>query len=614
MEHGLVISITLVLVLGVGAQWVAWRVKMPSILLLLLIGFAAGPVYALLTGGAPLIDPDYMLGDLLFPAVSVSVALILFEGGLSLKFSELKKAGGVVIALVTAGALVTWALGTGAAIYLLGMKPDIAMLLGAILVVTGPTVIGPLLQDVRPKGVTRSILKWEGIVIDPIGAILAVLVFEYIALGGGQEPTKILLEGAARVIGTGLACGAACAGLLYIILRKFWIPDFLQSPMALMLAVGSFAASNSLAEESGLVAVTAMGVIMANQKSADIAHITEFNENLRVILISSLFVLLAARVKLDLFQSLGPEIVLFLLALVFVVRPAAVGISTLFSRLSMKERIFLSWMAPRGIVAAAVSSIFALKMAGLGRTDAGQIVPITFTTIVATVALYGLTAGTLARKLGLKQENPQGLLIIGTDPFSRMLAEDMHLAGIKVLMVDNNKFSAGAAKLGGFPTFFGNILNRHTIHNLDLDGIGKLFALSANDEVNSLAATLFSEVFGRSEVYQVMPKERTDKRLRSSIPLHLHGRYLFSKEMTHSRLDECIEMEADIKTTHLTEKFTYNDFLERYAHDVVPLLIINEKNEITVCTADSTPAPKPGQRIVALVYPEKVATGETVEK
>nr|HQV33557.1 cation:proton antiporter [Calditrichia bacterium] len=344
MHETLLIDLSLIIVLGIAAQWIAWRLKIPSILILLVFGFLGGPVTGVL-------NPDHLFGELLFPVVSISVALILYEGGLTLKKSEIMAVGGVVRNLISIGLLVTWTLTTLCAYYILALSLPLAILFGAILVVTGPTVILPLLRMIRPRGNINSILKWEGMLNDPIGALLAVLVFESILAGGLREITFLALGGLAKMVLVGGGIGLLTGYLMMTLLRRRLVPEFLQNAVSISLVVFAFAGSNHFQAESGLFAVTLMGIFLANQKKVTVAHIIEFKENLRVLLLSGLFILLAARLERDAFAALGWQGVFFLVALITVVRPAAIFLSTMGSGLNWREKVFLSAMAPRGIVA-----------------------------------------------------------------------------------------------------------------------------------------------------------------------------------------------------------------------------------------------------------------------
>ncbi len=339
VEHQ-VLALTAVLALGIGAQWLSWRLKVPAILLLLVTGIVTGSI----TGA---LNPDQLLGDLLFPIVSLSVAVILFEGGLTLEIVELKSIGRVVRNLIVIGVPVTWGLTALAARYLIGFTTELSVLLGALLVVTGPTVIIPLLRHVRPSPRVATATRWEGIVNDPIGAILAVLVFEVIFVGGVEQGILTALTGIIRSILAGTVLGAAAAGLVIIMLKRYLVPDFLQTSATLALVITAFAAANHIQNESGLLAVTVMGGILGSQKTVSIQHIIEFKENLRVLLIASLFILLAARLPISDPVLTDAGSLLFVGALILIVRPAAVLLSTTGTDLSWQERAFLSFMAPR---------------------------------------------------------------------------------------------------------------------------------------------------------------------------------------------------------------------------------------------------------------------------
>jgi NhaP-type Na+/H+ or K+/H+ antiporter len=582
-----------IVVLGIAAQWLAWGLKLPSILFLLLVGILAGPV----TG---FIEPDKLLGDLLMPVVSLSVALILFEGGLTLQLKELREIGKSVWNLVTIGVLITWIVATAAAYYILDLHFNLAILLGAMLVVTGPTVIGPLLQLIRPSGRVGNLIKWEGIAIDPIGVLLAVLVFECVKASHAEEAAHLVAEGIALTVLLGGAIGVISAVLLVVLLKRYWIPDFLQETFTLMLVLVTFLLSNHFQEESGLFAVTLMGIILANQKKVAVHHIVAFKENLRVLIISSVFIILAARLQRADLGYIDWRCWLFLAVLIIVARPAAVIISTIASPLTWKERLFLSWMAPRGIVAAAVSSVFALQLEPLGMDKTELLVPVTFMVIIGTVALYGLTAPLLARKLGLSQANPQGILIIGAHSWARAIAKAIQDEGFNVLLVDTNRTNESKARMEGFKTYPGSILSEHVTDEIDLSGLGKLMALTPNDEANSLAALHFAHLFGREDVYQLCPWQ-DDKKEEDKSPRHLRGRFLFGPDANYAHLNRRFSAGAVIKITKITEAFTYADFQDRYGTQALPLFLIEDSRTLSVTTRNNETAPKAGQTLVALI-------------
>jgi len=595
MEH-LLFGLAGILALGIAAQWLSWRMRMPAILLLLVVGFVAGPV----TG---LIDPAELFGNLLFPIVSLSVAVILFEGGLSLDVAELRDIGRVVRNLISVGVLVTWLLVTVFAHLLLDLPLELAVLFGALLVVTGPTVIVPLLRHIRPGPRVGSAVKWEGIVNDPIGAILAVLVFEAVVSGGFEEGLTAAAVGILRALLIGGGLGLAGAGLIVLLLRRYWIPDYLQNPVALGTLVLVYTMANGAQAESGLLAVTAMGSALASQTLVSIRAIVEFKETLRVLLISLLFIVLAARLPLHDPDYLSLGSVLFLAALVLVVRPAAVALSTWRTKLNWRERVFLGFMAPRGIVAAAVASVFAVELANAGYADADRLVPLTFLVIVGTVGTYGILAPIAARVLRVATPNPQGLLLVGAAPWVRAVATVLQQSGVTVVLVDSNWENAAAARRQGLRAIYANVLTERALEEveLQLDGVGRLLALTPNDEVNALATLHFGETFDRAHVYQLAPPSEERVREARGIPQHLRGRFLFGKDATYKLLSERFTAGAEIKRTPLTEEFDHEAFRRLYGPRALPMFIIRGQKELAVVTAIGPPAVKPGDVLVSLV-------------
>lgn len=596
MNEHLLISLGSILVLGVGAQWLAWRLRLPSILLLLLFGFIAGPI-------AGLVDPDELFGRLLFPLVSVSVAIILFEGGLSLRLSEIPKVRGVIFRLITIGTIVTWAIIALAAYYILAMDLALSILLGAILVVTGPTVVGPLLQQIRPRGQAGVVLKWEGILIDPVGVMLAVLIFEAILSDDLYHAPLVVLNGVLLTLLIGVVLGVLSAGLMVALLRRHWIPDHLQNGFSLLLAVSAFVASDLLHPESGLLTVTVMGIFLANQKWVSIKHLIEFKESLRVLFIGSLFILLAARLKFEDITGFGWEGPLFMAVLVLLARPLATLVSTWRSELSGRERLFIAWMAPRGIVAASVASIFAFDLVAAGHVRAEQLKPVTFLVIVSSVALYGLTSGPLARKLGLSEQNPQGVFFVGAHLLARTLAAALQAQGFRVTLIDTNPANLKAAQNMGLPVYHQNALSEDML-DVELRGIGRLLAMTPNNEVNALAALHYSEIFGRSEVYQLTSgKGEVDNVGQQTLPQHLGGRFLFSKKATCTYLEKQFAAGAEIQTISLNKSFDYVAFQTQHNNKALPLFLVTANKKLVIYTTDYQPIPKSGQTLIALTPP-----------
>jgi NhaP-type Na+/H+ or K+/H+ antiporter len=595
MDQTVLLDLVIIIALGALAQWAGWALRLPSILLLLLTGFLAGPVLGWL-------EPDRVFGPLLLPFVSVAVALILFEGGMTLRFTEIRGVGHVVGRLVTVGALITWLLAALSAWLTVRLELPLIILLGAILTVTGPTVVLPLLRHIRPTGQAGAILKWEGIVIDPIGAMLAVLVFEMIAGPRGSDSIGFLVVSLLRTLLVGGTIGLAAAALLVLAIRRYWIPDHLQTALALMLVAVALVASNRLQHESGLLAVTVMGIALANQRYADVEKILEFKENLRVFLLSAVFILLSARVRIDDLRAIGPEAALFVVLLVVVVRPVSVWLSTLGCALPWREKMLLSWMAPRGIVAAAVTSVFALALEMQGEPQARLLVPLVFATIVGTVVVYGLTASRLAQALKLSDPDPQGLLIVGAGPFARAFAALVRSLGPRVMLVDTNRAHIARAQMDGLPAFYGSIVGEGIEDKLDLSGIGFLLAMTPNDEVNVLAVGHFARRLSRARVYQ-LPIGRSNASGGDALDPRLQGRILFRKDAHFDALERWCSGGGTLKKTRLSKTFTYEDFLAQNGGAVLLLGVFREDRKIVLAATDQPLEPQPDQTVIALLSP-----------
>ncbi len=521
---------TLAIIVGVGmaAQWIAWRSQVPSIILLLVAGLLLGPVFSV-------IDPDAFLGGTLFPVVSLSVALILFEGGLDLPPRELRSTGTVVRRLITVGAVITFLVAAWGAQMLFDISRGAAAVLAAVLVVTGPTVVGPLLRFVRPSGRTGPMLRAEGILIDPIGATAALVAFEVALTEKPGEAISAVLGVVGLTLLAGVGIGFVAAYILDHALRRFLIPDHLGNPIALAMVVVGFVLSNEVQEEAGLLTVTVMGIWLARRDSAAVRQLLEFNESLRTLLISALFILLAARIEPDQLRDVVVPSLAFLALLVLVARPLSVIASTLRTSLSWRERVFLMVMAPRGIVAAAVSAIFALRLEEEGVRGAELIVPIVFLVIIGTIVVYGFLAGPFARRLGLAEARANGVLIVGAHSIARGLAKALNDLDVTTMLVDTDPYNVTRSVALGLPARRLSVLTEEATHELDLRGIGRILALTSNDEVNALAATRFARVFGRRETFQLAPGE---KRRDGVLPAELLGRIIGIEGLEYGTLDE----------------------------------------------------------------------------
>ncbi|WP_404367683.1 cation:proton antiporter [Marinobacter sp.] len=559
-------------ILSLFCQWLAWRLRVPAILFLLAGGIAAGPMLGML-------NPEAIFGDLLFPVISLAVAIILFEGSLTLQFDEIKGHGRMVRNLIPVGALVTCVVATLATHWALGVSWEIALLFGAISVVTGPTVIAPLLRSVRPTAKLANILRWEGIIIDPVGALLAVLVFEGIVSWGQGNVFEHSLYIFGTTILTGTLLGAGAGWLNGLALRKHLLPHYLHNAGTLTFMLGVYALSNELAHESGLLTVTVMGIWMANMKQVPIDSILEFKESLSVLLISALFIILAARVEFAAIAELGWGLVLVLGALILVARPASIFLSAIGTNLTWRDKLFLSWIAPRGIVAAAVSALFAFQLQKAGYESAGVLVPLIFMVIITTVTLQSLTARPVAHLLKVAEPGNHGFLILGANQVARQIGLALKKLEVPVLLSDTNWENVRAARMENLDVYFGNPASAHASTHLDLNGIGNFLVISPYKQLNSLATYHFLDWFGSQSVFSLSEGDQDQYARHQAAEKIQQTRGLFG-DVSYAKLASMISKGWKVKTTRLSDTFTYENFRERYEQQALLLFTVDPRDHI----------------------------------
>jgi len=596
--------IPLLLILAMGCQWLAWRIKLPAILFLLLAGLAVGPV-------SHWVDPDAIFGHLLMPMVSLSVAIILFEGSLTLNTNEIKGVSKVVQRMITVGALVTWIIVAFATHYIFDFSWQISALFGAIVIVTGPTVIVPMLRSVRPTQKLANILRWEGIAIDPIGALMAVLTYEFILVSVEQPAISHILWLFLQTVAVGVIVGAAAGWLLGRLLTKNLIPEYLHNFATLSLVLLAFSGSNALAHESGLIAVTVMGMWVANRTRVDIHPILNFKEHLSILLISMLFIILAARIDLVQLSSFAGAALLLLFVLQFIARPAKILVSTLGLDVTWRERALLSWIAPRGIVAAAISAIFADRLVAVGYAEAALLVPLTFSMIIGTVVLQSFTAGYLAKLLGVAEPEPTGFLIVGASAFARALAKELVRHNFRCLLADSNSDNIRKARMEGLEVFYGNPVSEHADIHMDLSGIGRLLALSRQRSVNIVSAIHFRSDFGNDKIFRLSVSGENNKSDKHRMGSSYQGLTLFGDGITHLDLASFINKGFQMRSTKISEEFDWPQFEKKYQHSRLPLFAINAKGRITPFTSDKPLNPDNGSTIIALETTAPAEVSET---
>jgi len=591
-----IISLVAVGLISITCQFLAYKIKLPAILPLLIAGIIVGPV----TG---IINADILFGDLLFPIVSLSVAIILFEGSLTLKFKDLGGHGSMVRNLCTVGALLTWIIAAPIAHYAMGMSWEMAFLFGAIITVTGPTVIVPMLRTVRPSPKIANILRWEGIVIDPIGALLAVLVFEYIV--STQNALSHTLFAFAKTISVGVVFGALSGYLMGIILRNNWIPHYLVNTAVLTLMLGAFESSNMIAHESGLLTVTIMGIWLANMKRVEVDDILEFKETLSVLLISGLFILLASRIELSAMLNLGWGSVVVLLVIMFVARPISVFISSLGTNLNWREVALLSWIAPRGIVAAAVSALFALKLEALDYGQFELLVPLVFLVIIVTVVIQSLTSVKVAKCLGQRAPAPYGFLIFGGGLFSRLFAKELIVQNVTVHLADTNWEAIRLARMDNIPSYFGNPMSEHAERSLDLSLFGTVLVMSPYKQLNPLVTYHFEHEMGKGSVLGLSANENQQRASHKVSESYAAKLCLFDEGITYAKLAGYAAKGATIKTTRLSDEFTFDDYQKQYEGRAIALSTIEPNGRVTMYTSLTDTHPKSDWRIISLISEDK---------
>ena len=590
----------LTLLAGIGllaafAQWAAWRARLPAILFLLLSGMLVGPV-------AGILDPDALFGELLFPLISLAVAAILFEGSLTLKFSELHDIGSTVLKLVSIGVVISWVIVSLIVHWLVGFDYALAALFGAVVVVTGPTVVMPMLRVVRPVKKVADILRWEGIVIDPIGALLAVLAFNFYVTVRTVEAFGPIATLFISMLAIGVGAGLLAGYGLGFILRRHWLPQYLRSPFTLLLVFAVFALADAVLPESGLLAVTVFGVVLANQRDIDVLDILDFKERLSVLLIGGLFILLAARIELAGLVAMGWPALLVVIGIIFVARPISVFVSAIGSDLSFREKLIIAWIGPRGIVCAAIAAVFALHLEDLGATNAELLVPLAFLVIIGTVVLQSLTAKPLAAALGVRDPAPAGYLIVGGSGVARMIAGILQSNDLRVVIADSDWLNIKRARMAGIETFFGNPVSEHADRYLDLSGIGNLLSLSGRTNLDAVTALNFRQTFGPQHIYELPYFEEKGPPDKHRIAERLRARRLFGDTVTYSQVQALLARGWAPKTTRLTEEFSFADYLNADRNAApLPLFAIDPANRLHPVTDREDWKPASGWKVISLV-------------
>ncbi len=577
-----------IIILGIIAQWLAWRLKIPAILPLILTGLFVGAFSTLLTpDGSKWIEPIWngqrglFPGERLYNIVSLSIALILFEGGMTLKKDEIKNVGTVIYRLITWGALITFVTAGVATHYILHLSWSISFLFSALIIVTGPTVIAPILRNLAVKKDISTVLKWEGILIDPIGALAAVLVYEFIStIGGGShgiEFTQDALLNFGKIIVIGTSIGFTAAYAFSIALKNKWIPHYLINVVSLATVLAVFVIADLFAHESGLISVVIMGMVLGNMKIKALKDVLYFKEAISILLISILFILLSANINIsDLLIVYNWESLLLFGIIIFLVRPLGVFFSTRNSNLNVNEKLFISWVGPRGIVAAGIASLFGLKLSAQGVEGAEYITPLVFMVVLGTVLLNATTARLVAKITGVLLKKSEGILIVGASPPARLIAEYLQKNKRHVVLIDSNPKHIENAKQKGLDAVECDIYSDDLLENIELNDMGYLLALTGSNLINEYALSKLKDHFGEHGAFRLISADE----MHNVLPKPKEG--LVSQTDDYINISEVVRDYPTIHEIKIKSKEHFKQLLENTKNNTktIPLFIKDSKGEI----------------------------------
>jgi NhaP-type Na+/H+ or K+/H+ antiporter len=595
MANHLTGFIVLVATLGIAAQWLAWRFHLPAILLLSIAGLVVGPWLGW-------INPGAQLGSMLEPLVGLLVSVILFEGGMNLRFHELREAGPGVTRLGTAGVAITWILGSMAAHFVGRLSWPVAVLFGAIIVVTGPTVIMPMLRQARLKQRPASLLKWVGIINDPTGALLAVLVFEYFSYLGSGAAIFQVLSGLATAIAAGVTLGVGGGYLLGKAFSRDDVPEFLKAPVTLALVLVCYGLANMAQHEAGLLATTLLGMTMGNMQLRSIDELRRLKEYVSILLVSGIFVILTANLDPRILTRLDWRSAALIALVVFAVRPASVLLSTIGLGMNWRERLLLAWIAPRGVVAVTVAGVFAASMGEQGYQGVDLLLPLIVSLVLVTVVLHGSTIGWLSRKLGLAAASQNGILIVGASNWSTDLAIQLKEMNIPVLIADSSWYNMSRARLSGIRTHYGEILSEHAEMELDISDMGFLLATTSNDAYNAFVCSRFAPELGRNQVFQ-LPMHIVNEQEKKSIKLAHRGIIAMGKKATNEELERRHYRNWQFKKTRFTATFSFENHLQMESADALPVLLLRPDGKVLIYSEQFPLEPVEGDVLLSYVPP-----------
>jgi NhaP-type Na+/H+ or K+/H+ antiporter/Trk K+ transport system NAD-binding subunit len=581
-----------------GAQWIGWSLKTPAIVFLLIGGFIAGPVFNLVT-------PDALLGDLLSPFISMAVGIILFEGSLNLNFKEIREAKRSIKHVILIGGPVAWILTSLAGFYVAGLSWPVALTFGALLIVTGPTVIMPLLKNAHLKERPASILKWEGIINDAIGAVLAILCYEFfkISLMEHHDLTTFVMSTILAIILI-IFFGILLAYCTAKLFNRDLVPEYLKPPFLLGAVVIFFTLCNTIEHDFGLIGVTIFGVALANMGVTSIEEIKRFKETLSVLLVSSVFILITANIDPAILLAIDWRGFAFIALLMFVIRPIAMSISSIGTKMTWKEVILTGWIAPRGIVCAAVAGVLGPLLVGLGYEDGNQLVALAFAIVLATVFAHGLSAKPLGQKLGLAYAGRDSLIIVGSSSWAIEFSKALINRGVDVIIADKNWHALRAARLADIPTYFGEVLSEETEYHLELARYNMLLAVTNNPAYNALICTQFIHEFGRDKVYQFLPHAEQEHESRQ-IDLAIRGQTFGCSSDDYWDISALLSKGWRFRTSRVGQGQTLDEIMEKQKAGTLKILgSLTPKNRLILRSPQDIGLLDPEHILIAFEQPD----------
>ena len=587
-------ELALIIVLGIFAQWIAWKGRLPAILPLILIGLFVGPISELWLDGEKLINPLHetegdnglFLGDIMYSFISLAIGIILFEGGLTLKLKEVRGVGQAIGRLITIGSLVTFIGAALAAHYITGLGWQLSFLFSGLIIVTGPTVIAPILRNIPLNRNVATVLKWEGILIDPIGALVAVLVYQFIVASRGGEGLDHFSQEAflafINTLAVGMSLGVSAALLLKYMIVKEWIPNYLLNVFTLALVLLAFVLSEAVEHESGLLTVVVMGMTLANLKVPHIKEILDFKESLTILLISILFIILSANINLSDLMMLDLTTLALFGVVVLVLRPIGVFLSTHYSELQFNEKLFISWVGPRGIVAAGIASLFGLKLVEAGFEEAVILTPLVFSIVLGTVLLNATTARLMAKILKVSMSKSEGVLIIGANFGARLIALYLKDLGRHVVILDSSEEMVEKAIAQGIEAIHDNIYKLELEERFDLLDMGYLMAMTSSDSVNQYACRHFEHNMGENGTFRLVSKEEFNDRDKMDTE-----KPLFCETADYLNFNEVARKFPNVREVSIQNEAMFRDYvIQLNNQQSIPLFVKKQSGNISIIAAN----------------------------